>query len=471
MKLETLGSEVALEWADEAIPSLTELIRIPAVSPAYDPAWHDSGHLRRAAAHVKDWVEGRDLPGVRCEIVELDGRPPVLVIEVEPDAGYAGTDTVLLYGHLDRQPPTGEWSYGPWEPTWDGDRLYGRGTVDDSYSAYAALGALLSLRAADGSHARAVIFLETAEESASVDLPAYLDLLGSRLGEISLVICLDSGGEDDERLWLTTSLRGIVQATLTVRVLDTPVHSGLAAGIIPDSFRIMRTLLDRVENGDTGELLVPELNAAIPSHRVAEAVELANLPTRRRPRYPLAGTTRELSASPVELILNNTWRPALAVTGAAGLPEPGRAVPILRDSTSLRLSVRLPPTVDAGRAAQALIDAVTADVPYGAEVSVTDVMLINGWDAPPLAPWLSAALETASRHIFNGASTQFIGLGGGIPFMEMLGNRYPEAQFVVTGAVRSDSNVHAPDEWLSVPFARNLTAAIAHVLDGHARRL
>jgi acetylornithine deacetylase/succinyl-diaminopimelate desuccinylase-like protein len=342
--------------------------------------------------------------------------------------------------------------------------------VDDGYSAYAAIGALRSLRAAGGSHARAVIFLETAEESAGVDLPAYLDLLGSRLGEISLVICLDSGGEDHDRLWLTTSLRGIVQATVTVRVLETPVHSGLAAGIIPDSFRIMRSLLGRIEDGDTGDLLVTEMNAAIPSHRVAEAVELSRLPSRRRPRYPLAGSTREISMDAVELILNNTWRPALAVTGAAGLPDPGRAVPVLRDSTSLRLSVRLPPTVDAGRAAQALISAVTADIPYGAEVSVTDVMLINGWDAPPPAPWLSDALETASRHIFDGAPTQFIGLGGGIPFMEMLGNRYPGAQFVVTGAVRSDSNVHAPDEWLSVSSARNLTAAIAHVIDGHARR-
>lgn len=462
MNIEKLRAEVTREWADQALPSLTELIRIPAVSPAYDPAWHDNGYLHAAVRHVKDWVEARDLPGVRCEILEIEGRPPVLFIE----AGE-GPDTALLYGHLDRQPPTGEWAHGPWEPTFDGDRLYGRGTVDDSYSAYVAVGALVALRAAGGTPGRVVMLLETAEESASVDLPAYLELLGPRLGPISLVVCLDSGGEDHDRPWLTTSLRGIVQATLTVRVLDTPVHSGLAGGIVPDSFRIMRTLLDRVEDAATGDLLVDAFNAPIPEYRIAEAIALAALPNRRPPSYPLYGTTRAVADEAVELILNNTWRPALTVTGAAGLPSPGVAVPIVRDSTSLRLSLRLPPTVQAADAARALVGTLTSDVPYGAFVSVTDVMLVNGWNAPPLAPWLSSALDAA----FDGVPSQSIGLGGGIPFMEMLGNRYPDAQFVVTGAVRSDSNVHAPDEWLSISFARRLTAAVAVVLDAHARRL
>ncbi|NMO55526.1 M20/M25/M40 family metallo-hydrolase [Actinoplanes sp. TBRC 11911] len=459
MNLSKLRAEVSREWAEHALPSLTQLIRIPAVSPAYDPAWHQNGHLHAAVRHVKDWVEARDLPGVRCEILEIEGRPPVLFVE----AGD-GPDTTLLYGHLDRQPPTGEWAHDPWQPTFDGDRLYGRGTVDDSYSAYVAVGALVALRAVGGTPGRVVMLLETAEESASVDLPAYLDLLGPRLGEISLVVCLDSGGEDHDRPWLTTSLRGIVQATVTVRVLDTPVHSGLASGIVPDSFRIMRALLDRVEDAATGDL--PAFHAPIPDYRVAEARALAALPNRRPPAYPLYETTRAVSSEAVELILNNTWRPALTITGAAGLPAAGSAVPIVRDSTSLRLSLRLPPTVLAADAAHALVSRLTSDVPYDASVSVTDLMLINGWNAPPLAPWLAAALEVA----FDGVPAQSIGLGGGIPFMEMLGNRYPEAQFVVTGAVRADSHVHAPDEWLSVSFARRLTVAVAGVLDAHARR-
>jgi acetylornithine deacetylase/succinyl-diaminopimelate desuccinylase-like protein len=461
MNIEKLRSEVSREWAEQALPSLTELIRIPAVSPAYDPSWHDNGYLHAAVRHVKDWIEARDLPDVSCEILEIEGRPPVLFIS----AG-TGPDTALLYGHLDRQPPTGEWTHGPWLPTFDGDRLYGRGTADDSYAAYAAVGALVALRAAGGSHGRVVMLLETAEESASVDLPAYLDLLGPRLGSISLVVCLDSGGEDHDRLWLTTSLRGIVQATVTVRVLDTPVHSGLAGGIVPDSFRIMRALLDRVEDAGSGDLLIDDFNASIPDYRLAEAIALASLPNRRPPSYPLYEKTRTVADEAVELILNNTWRPALTVTGASGLPLPGVAVPIVRDSTSLRLSLRLPPTVSAADAAQALVSRLTTEVPYEASVSVTDLMLINGWNAPPLASWLSAALDAA----FDGVPSQSIGLGGGIPFMEMLGNRYPDAQFVVTGAVRADSNVHAPDEWLSVSFARRITVAVACVLDAHAGR-
>ncbi|MFD0782513.1 M20/M25/M40 family metallo-hydrolase [Micromonospora azadirachtae] len=471
MNIAELRSEVAREWAGQALPDLTELIRIPAVSPAYDPAWQANGHLHRAVDHVRRWLEGRDLAGVRCTVEQLDSRPPILVIEVSPTDGVGDQGTVLLYGHLDRQPSMGAWSAGrgPWEPYREGDRLYGRGTVDDSYSAYVAVGALAAVRAAGGLHSRVVILLETAEESASVDLPAYVELLRDRLGDVSLVICLDSGGDDHERLWLTTSLRGLVQATVTVRVLDTPVHSGLAGGIVPDSFRILRQLLDRVEDSGTGEIRLPELNATIPDDRHAEVHSLASLADRRRPSMPLAGTTRAVTDDAVEQILNNTWRPTLTITGAAGLPGTGEAIPVIRNSTSLRLSVRLPPTVDPEVAARALTEALTVDVPYDASVEVTDLMLIRGWNAPTQSAWLTAALESAERNVFDGVPSRAIGLGGGIPFLEMLGRRYPQAQFLATGAVRPDSNVHAPDEWLSIPFARDLTAVIAHVLDSHAR--
>ncbi|MEV4350291.1 M20/M25/M40 family metallo-hydrolase [Actinoplanes sp. NPDC049596] len=471
MDTESLRAAVTREWDEQAVPNLAELIRIPAVTTAYDRSWADNGHLRAAAEHVKRWVEGRGLPNVRCEVLELDGRPPLLVVEAQPTAEGVDLGTVLLYGHLDRQPPTGEWSPGrdAWTPVLDGDRLYGRGSVDDSYSAYVAISAIVALAAAGGVHARSIVLLETEEESASGSLPAYLDLLQNRLKDVSLVICLDSGGEDHKRLWLTKSLRGLVSATLTVQVLDTPVHSGLAAGIVPDSFRIVRQLLERLEDATTGEIRLPEMNAPIPGHRRAEVAALTGLPDRQQPRYPLTAGTRQMSDEAVELILNNTWRPSLTVTAAAGLPEPAAAVPVVRQATSVRLSFRLPPTVKADHAARALIDVLTTDVPYSAKVDVTDVMLINGWNARPTASWLTAALETAEQEVFDGPSAA-IGLGGGIPFLEMLGNRYPEAQFVVTGAVRSDSNVHAPDEWLSLSFAHKLTEAIALLMDSHARR-
>jgi acetylornithine deacetylase/succinyl-diaminopimelate desuccinylase-like protein len=313
-----------------------------------------------------------------------------------------------------------------------------------------------------------VVLLETGEESGSPDLPVYLEHLAGRLGDVTLVVCLDSGGDDYERLWLTSSLRGVVQATVTVRVLSAPVHSGLGGGIVPNPFLVMRLLLDRLEDPATGEVRVPEMHAALPDglrEDVAELVALdAGAVTRR---FPLVDGAVPLLDDDVELIVNNTWRPALSVIGAAGLPDAASAGAVLLDAVSLRLSFRLPPPVDAETARAALEKVVTTDVPYGAQVEVTDAMLINGWHAPAAAPWLSAALADVAERVF-GEPCRRAGLGGGIPFMETLGRRYPAAQFVVTGALGPDSNLHVPDEWLNIPFARNLTESIAHIVDAHS---
>ncbi|WP_411093685.1 M20/M25/M40 family metallo-hydrolase [Streptomyces sp. 049-1] len=470
MKQSMLLETVDEAWAESVLPSLSGLIEIPALSPAYDGAWQEQGHLQAAAQHVQQWVRSRSIPGLRCDIVQLSGRTPVLVVDVPATAGARTQGTVLLYGHLDKQPPLGNWSdgLGPWRPVLQDDRLYGRGSVDDGYSGYAAFTALEAVRAAGGEHARAVLLLETSEESGSPDLPAYLEHLSERLGDVTLVVSLDSGGGNYERMWLTTSLRGLVHATVTVRVLDSALHSGLVSGVVPSSFRIMRHLLDRLEDPETGDIRVPEMHAQIPAERRAEAVSLAALaPGATARRYPLVTGMRPSSDDEVELILNSTWRPTLSVIGAAGLPDPSVAGAVLRESTSLRLSFRLPPTVDAEVAREALVRVLTADVPYGARVEVSDFLIGDGWDAPATSTWLSAALDKAGKSVF-GKEPRSIGLGGGIPFMQMLGRRYPQAQFVVTGAVGSDSNMHVPDEWLNITFAKQITQAVAHVLDAHA---
>ncbi|MET8144525.1 M20/M25/M40 family metallo-hydrolase [Sphaerisporangium sp. NPDC005288] len=471
MDAEKVHEAVADGWDEDLMSSLSGLVAIPALSAAYDAGWERDGHLRAAADHVRDWITSRGLPGAQCEVVQLDGRAPLLVAEIPATDGGAAGGTVLLYGHLDKQPPLGDWSDGldPWRPVLRGDRLYGRGSVDDGYSGYAAVSALAAVRAAGGDHARAIVLLETGEESGSPDLPAYLEHLSGRLGEVSLVVCLDGGGGDYERLWLTTSLRGVVQATLTVRVLETAAHSGIASGIVPSSFRVMRRLLDRVEDSETGEVTIPEMNVPIPPDRRAEAEALAALePGVSARRFPLVDGMRPVSDDDVELILNNTWRPTLSVIGAAGLPDPAAAGAVLRASTSLRLSFRTPPTVDAVAARDALARILTTDVPYGAQAEVHDFMLLDGWQAPASAPWLTAALDEIGDQVFDAPCRGF-GLGGGIPFMEMLSRRYPGAQFVVTGALGADSNMHVPDEWLNIPFAKQVTEAVAHILDAHAR--
>lgn len=469
MDRSVVTSTVRTLWDREIVPSLSQLVAVPAISPAFDPAWEEHGELAAAIAHVRAWIDSRSLPGVTLDVVQLAGRTPLLVVDV-PAFGNAGDDTVLLYGHLDKQPPVGGWGegLGPWTPVLRDGRLYGRGAADDGYSGYAAIAALEAVRAAGGSHSRCVVLLETGEESGSPDLPAYLSHLSDRLGQVSLVVCLDSGGSDYERMWLTTSLRGLVQVTMTVRVLEGGLHSGMSSGMVPSSFRIARVLLDRLEDSLTGEILVPEMHVEIPAHRlteVREAVEAA--PGALWGPVPRVGDLQPMSSDEVEQALGMGWRPTLSVTGADGLPLPDDAGNVLRPFTSLVLSFRLPPTASSSDALEAVRERLTTDVPYNATVELSRVEAADGWNAPTLAPWLSAALDDAGKEVF-GAPWRTVSLGGSIPFMGLLHEAYPDAQFVVTGAVGPDSNCHVPDEWLHLAHAARVTEAIALVLDAQA---
>jgi acetylornithine deacetylase/succinyl-diaminopimelate desuccinylase-like protein len=468
---EKVRTAVGARWSGEILPSLAGLVEIPALSPAFDPAWAASGQLDAAVEHVRAWIGRRGLPGARTDVIRLPGRSPLLLVDVPATAGASGRGTVLLYGHLDKQPPVGGWAdgLGPWRPVFRDGRLYGRGAVDDGYAGYAATAALEAVHAAAGQHARAVVLLETGEESGSPDLPAYMEHLADRLGEVTFVVCLDGGGGDYERMWLTSSLRGLVSLTVTVRVLDTAQHSGLASGIVPSSVRIMRLLLDRLEDAATGAVRVGEMTAAIPPDRVAEADEVAALdPGAVQRRYPLVPGMRAAAGDDAELILNNTWRPTLSVIGAAGLPEPAEAGNVLAAWTALTLSFRTPPTADSKAAADAVAKILSTDVPYGAAVELSGIVAEDGWNAPALAPWLAGALAQAGERVF-GTPHRSLGIGGSVPFMGLLGRLYPAAQIVITGALGADSNAHVPDEWLNIRFAEQITESVAYLLDAHGR--
>ncbi|WP_018684347.1 M20/M25/M40 family metallo-hydrolase [Actinokineospora enzanensis] len=459
-------------WDAEILPSLSEFIAIPALSPNFDAGWAEHGHLDAAVEHLRRWITARDLPGARVEVVTLPDRSPILLVDVPATQPGPGVGTALLYGHLDKQPPVGGWSegLGPWQPVLRDGRLYGRGSADDGYAGYAATAAIEAVRAAGGAHGRCVVLLETGEESGSPDLPAYLDHLADRLGQVSLVICLDSGGNDYERLWLTTSLRGLVSVTVTVRVLRAGQHSGLAGGVVPSSFRIMRALLDRIEDAATGEVLIKEMHAEIPADRAAEAAEtVAAAPGTIRSAFTLLDETRPVLSDEADMLLATSWRPSLSVIGAEGFPLPADAGNVLRPFTTLSLSLRLPPTSDAMASLRALTEVLTTDVPYGATIELSRIEAADGWNAPPLAPWLRTALDSVSDEVF-GSPWRTVGLGGSIPFMGLLAARYPDAQFVITGALGVDSNAHVPDEWLHVKQAERVTTAVAHILAAHAVR-
>src|SRR5437764_404997 len=434
-----LGEFVQRTWDAAIVPALTEYVRIPAKSPMFDREWAAHGHLERAVALIEAWARSRPIEGLRVEVVRLAGRTPVILME----APGASDDTVLPYGHCDKQPEMIGWAegLGPWTPVRRGDKLYGRGVGDDGYAAFAALTAIEALQAQRVDHARSLVLIEACEESGSFDLPFYVDALADRLGTPSLVVCLDSGCGNYEQLWGTTSLRGVVSGVLTVEVLTEGVHSGSASGIVPSSVRILRQLLARLEDANTGEILPRDFHVEIPPGRLAEAREVAKvLGDEVFDRFPFVPGMRPVSTDPLELILNNTWRPALAIIGAAGLPLPADGGNVLRPKTSLKLSLRLPPTCDAGRAVRRLKEILESDPPYGARVTLdTYGDAGNGWNAPATNPELLEPINRASATYF-GRPAVFHGTGGSIPFMSMLGARFPTAQFLITGAMGPGSN-------------------------------
>ncbi len=456
-------------WDDAIVPTLVDYIRIPNKSPAYDPDWQAHGHMRDAVALFERWAREKiaDFPGASLDVVQLPGRTPLIFIELPGDLD----GTILLYGHLDKQPEMKGWAdgTGPWTPVIRDDKLYGRGGADDGYAMFAALAALLALKEQNVPRARAVIIIEACEESGSYDLPFYVGHLASRIGEPSLVICLDSGCGDYKRLWLTTSLRGNTAGVLSVRVLTEGVHSGSASGIVPSSFRILRQLLNRLEDENTGDIVPKEFYVSIPQHRIAQAQKAAQvLGSTVYDEFPFAGGTAPVVRDLSELILNRTWRPQLAVTGMDGLPPPPNAGNVMLPDTIAKLSLRLPPTLPAGKVDGTLKTLFESNPPYGAEVRFENEPAMTGWDAPALAPWLERAVENASQAMFS-APPAYMGEGGSIPFMAMLGEKFPKTQFVVTGVLGPHSNAHGPNEFLHIPTGKRVSACIALIIAAHGR--
>ena len=455
------------DFERDALDTLITYATIPCLSPMFDPEWEEHGSIERALQLLADWARARRFARSDVTIHRLAGRTPVLVVTVE--ATTPGRGTAVLYGHLDKQPPLGQWSEGldPFLPVRRGDRLYARGVADDGYSTFSALMALESMEANDIAHSRCVVLIEASEESGSPDLDAYLDDLTEHLGEVELMICLDSGALTYDRLWVTTSLRGLVNAEVTVKVLSRAQHSGSASGVVPSSFRVLRQLLDRIEDAETGDILLEELREVIPLDRIgaarAVASEFGDVIARE---LPMLDGVEVMGDSAEDRILRRTWFPTLSLVGMGGIPEPTVAGNVLRPWTTAVLSLRLAPSTNAARAARAVSAALSTNVPSGAHVEVS-VHASDGWVAPALAPWLAHALDTASITAF-GRSPGFTGEGGSIPFLASLAQRYPAVQFVATGVLGPESNAHGIDEMLDLPTAVRVTNAVISVLEAFA---
>ncbi len=467
MDLQKLREHIAAAWRDSIVERLAAYVRIPNQSPLFDPQWQQHGHMDAAAQLLAEWCRAQPIPGIRVELRRLAGRTPVLLIDIPGEL----PGCVLLYGHMDKQPEFTGWhsGLGPWQPVLRDGKLYGRGAADDGYAVFSSLAAIAALKAQNVALARCVVLIEASEESGSVDLPAHLDALGPALGEPSLVVCLDAECGNYEQLWCTTSLRGNLVGQLSVRVLEEGVHSGMAGGIAPNPFRIVQQLIERLENPRDGTLRPEALCVNVPADRLAQIrAAAAVLGDTVAGKLPWAQGVRAVSDDPVELLINSTWKATLAVTGADGLPPTLSAGNVLLPALTFKLSLRLPPTCDPQRAARAVQDVLERDPPNGAQVRFEPGTPTAGWNAPSFAPWLAKSIASASQQIYRRGAVH-VGCGGTIPFMAMLGERFPGTQFFITGVLGPHSNAHGPNEFLHLAYAEKLTACVSLVLADHAR--
>ena len=471
-------AEISQTWDREIVPRLQDYIAVPAKSPMFDPQWAQHGYIDTVVRNAAAWVEAQKVEGLTLEVIRLEGRTPVIFFELPASRGAGDADgsaqTVLMYGHLDKQPEFSGWrnDLGPWTPKYEDGKLYGRGGADDGYAVYASIAAIQALKSQQLAHPRVVGLIETCEESGSYDLLPYIDALRTRLGDVGLVVCLDSGAGNYDQLWLTTSLRGMASGVLKVEILSEGVHSGDASGVVPSSFRIMRQVLDRLEDSKTGRLLPQSFHCEVPAERMeqarATAAILGEELYKRFPwvHYDCEGDARlalPMTTDPVQALLNRTWAPTLSVTGAEGLPDLQNAGNVLRPYTAFKLSLRLPPLVEAATAVQELKALLEDNAPYQARVTFEGLGSATGWNAPETAPWFGRALDAASRNFYS-ASCGYIGQGGTIPLMNMLSRGFPRAQMMVCGVLGPKSNAHGPNEFLHGPYARRLTAAVAQVI-------
>jgi len=455
-------------WDSSIIPEISEYIKIPNKSPSFDPDWEANGHMEQAVLMLEAWAKKQPIQGMQIDIVRIEGRTPLLFIDIPG----ASDDVVLLYGHYDKQPEFSGWDddLDPWTPVIKDGKLYGRGGADDGYATFGSLTAIRALQEQGVPHAHCIVLIEGCEESGSFDLPFYIDKLEDRIGSPDLVVCLDAECGNYDQLWCTTSLRGNLTGTLRTDVLIEGVHSGSASGVVPSSFRVLRKLLSRVEDEVTGQVVASALHVDIPEQRIEQAKNAAEtLGDLVYQRFPWAVDNPDPSESNLELLLNNTWRPTLSITGAEGLPDMVNAGNVLLPFNTLKLSFRLPPSCDADEAATAVKEIFDADTPPLCKVEFEVESTMAGWDAPPIAEWLEASMQKASQAFF-GKPSMYMGTGGTIPFMGMLGEKFPDAQFLITGLLGPKSNAHGPNEFLHIETGKRLTSCVAQVLEDHYKR-
>ena len=468
MNSEKLQQDISTFWDNQILPTIIEYIKFPNKSPVFDPDWEANGYMDQVVDLASEWINKHKPDNSTLNIYKEAGRTPLMILDVPGNSD----GTVLMYGHLDKQPEMEGWAEGldPWKPVLKDDKLYGRGGADDGYAVFASVCTVNALLDQGISLPRIVILIECSEESGSPDLPFYMDHCADVIGSPDLVICLDSGAGNYEQFWTTTSLRGLIGCTLRVDILKEGIHSGGGSGIAPSSFRLVRELLSRLEDEDTGHIIVENLKVEIPEYRIKEIKAMVNvLGDEVYNTLPWVAGAGPITNDKVEMVMNNTWLPMLSVVAADGLPGVKDGGNVLRPYTTIKLSLRIPPTLDANAAQNIVEELFTSNPPYGAAVSMEFEEPATGWEAPPLAQWLDDAIQHASETVYSKPALA-MGEGGTIPFMSMLGEKFPEAQFVITGVLGPYSNAHGPNEFLHIPYAKKLTSCVGMIIQAFTQK-
>jgi len=460
MKREETLAYIDKEFDTNVIPTLMEYIKIDNLSPFFDPQWETNGKLEKAAQLIVDWVNKQNVKGLKASVIKDDKLSPVIWINIDSNGGNGN---VLMYGHFDKQPHFDGWieGTGPTTPKIIGDLLYGRGGADDGYATFASVLSIKALQQFDVKHGTINILIEGSEESGSPHLMHYVEKFADKIGTPDLLVCLDSGCKDYERIWITSSLRGNLVKNIKVECLKESLHSG-GTGHAPDSFTVIRQLLDRLEDSKTSEV-VKDFHVEIPDAKYKEAKNVTSILGEEIILPKRLEGVKLIHNDLSELYLNGTWRPTLCILGQTGLPSHLFAGNVLRESTTIRLSMRIPPTLNADKASEIFDQIILSNPPYNAKISIESRKPSFGWAAKEFSQKLYKSLSESSLSLW-GEDCQTNGEGGTIPFINSLSQKFENCDFLVIGVLGPGSNAHAANETLNIPYCKKLITALVHAL-------
>lgn len=453
------------KWDSWYVPGLSDFVRTPNLTAMVDPDYLTNGLLQKAMALVDDYINKLEIQGLQKHIFTTEQGLPLICYVVEASSPEIKSN-VMLYGHIDKQPYGEGWNTSPTDPVIKGDLMYGRGSSDDGYSSFTCMLAVKAGQMQQVLMPRICLVLETEEESGSPSLIPLLLQAKEATGVPDFLFCMDSGCIDYEQLWMTSSLRGVASVDFEVKCGKAGYHSGGVGGIVPETFRIVRQLLDRLDDVEDGTPC-KELQVELPEWKEKEAEYLTQLKGMELcMKFPLVDGCKYAihEGGLKEMYLNNVWRSNLAITGIDGIPPVGMAGNVVRPSTALRASMRLSPIMDPSKAIEVIKAKLTTDVPYNAQVTILRAACGWGWCMRDPEAWLKTAIESAGSAFFDGKPAGSYGEGGSIPFLKELEILYPQTQIIALGVGGPGSNAHAPNEMIHLPYTKKVTCALAHII-------